>query len=153
MINKRLLTVIIICILGVLFFFAKDFFTQQTPIPDKTSNDTQSNKPIPENQVGVISTQPSPLEEATILMSQPVEITFNKPIENIGELKHRVEPEFAYDLKLSQDRKTVILSPKEFYPLGTLITLHISVETKFDGGFRLDSNLIYHFKTIKYRGV
>lgn len=104
----------------------------------------------------VVSTDPSPLDNIVISPVQVIKITFNTPIENIGEFKHRLEPiTTKYDAKLSDDRKTVIISPKEnsSYPVGTSFTLFIKSDTKLDGKKTLGKEFIYHFKTISYRGV
>lgn len=107
----------------------------------------QIDKPV------VASTVPSPLEEAIIVPTQVIEITFNLPLENAGEFKNRLEPKSDYTVKLSDDRKTAKIIPNPLFALGTTFTLFILTDSKFDGGKRLDHELIYHFKTLEYKGV
>lgn len=124
--------------------------TNITPAQPPTLQQSDSGEPQ------VISTDPSPLDNIVISPIQVIKITFNTPIENIGEFKHRLEPiTTKYDAKLSDDRKTVIISPKEnsSYPVGTSFTLFIKSDTKLDGKKTLGKEFIYHFKTISYRGV
>lgn len=103
----------------------------------------------------LVATKPDPLDEAIIVPGQTVELTFNLAIENIGEFKHRLEPlTTKYQAKLSDDRKSVIITPSSgAFPVGTTFTLFVSPETKFDGGKRMNNELIIHFKTVDFRGV
>lgn len=119
-----------------------------TPKPEAKQNQVNQNE-----EPTVISTQPSPLEEATILPTQTVEITFNLPLENTGEFKNKIEPEADYEVKLSNDRKTVQIIPKKTFKLGASYTLFIKPDTKFDGSKTLNKELIFHFRTIEYRGI
>lgn len=124
--------------------------TVESAIEKEPSNQTvvqQTDKPV------VISTVPSPLEEAIIVPTQVIEITLNLPLENVGEFKNRIEPKSDYTVKLSDDRKTAKIIPTPLFNLGTTFTLFILTDSKFDGGKRLDHELIYHFKTLEYKGV
>lgn len=119
---------------------------------DKTPTTNQSAVQQTDRPV-VVSTVPSPLEEAIIVPTQVIEITFNLPLENVGEFKNRIEPKSDYTVKLSDDRKTAKIIPTPLFNLGTTFTLFILTDSKFDGGKRLDRELIYHFKTLEYKGV
>lgn len=101
----------------------------------------------------IISTKPNPLEEAIISAYEIIEITFNTPLENEPEFRRRFDPQVEHKVELSADKKVVRFIPQKPYELGTTYTLFISGETKFEGGKRLDGEKIYHFSTIKYRGV
>lgn len=130
-------------------FLFKDKFTS-TPVstPEQPKiNTVQSDQPQ------LISTEPSPLENATILPTQDIKLTFSHPIENGGEFKYKIEPELKHTIKLSEDRKTVIISPIDAYPAGASFNLFIQPETKFDGGKKFNNDPIFHLQTIKYRGV
>lgn len=120
---------------------------QKTSSINQTLPQQETDKPV------VILTVPSPLEEAIIVPTQVIEITFNLPLENVGEFKNRLEPKSDYTVKLSDDRKTAKIIPNPLLKLGTTFTLFIQTDSKFDGGKRLDHELIYHFKTLEYRGV
>lgn len=153
--NLKQKIMIAVAIIGALLIllFQRGIYSKtvvESAIDKEPSNQTavqQTDKPV------VVSTIPSPLEEAIIVPTQVIEVTFNIPIENSGEFKHRIEPESDYTIKLSDDRKTVKIIPDPLLKLGTTFTLFISNETKFDGGKRLEQEKIYHFKTLEYKGV
>lgn len=118
------------------------------PIPGEASKNTQNES------IKIVSTNPSPLDEATILPVQTIELTFNYPLENTGEFKHKFEPEYkGYDLKLSNDRKTITITPTKPFKLGTTYTFSVLPDSKFDGKRVLKESFTYHFRTIEYRGV
>jgi hypothetical protein len=116
--------------------------------PEAAVNEARTDKVV------VVSTNPANLDGATILPTQPIEITFNLPLENEPELKRQWDPEDT-DVKteLSSDRKTVKFTPNKPLIFGEDYTLTIKVDTKFEGQKRLDNELIYHIKTISYSGV
>lgn len=104
-------------------------------------------------QINITSTNPSPLEGATVLQNGKIEITFNKPLENVPEFKTRIDPEINYKVELTADKKTVIIYPQPSWQLGTEYSLFILPDTKFEGKKTLNKEAIYHFQTIKYKGV
>lgn len=127
--------------------YSKEGFESQ---PESPSPAIQSEKPT------VISTSPSPLNESIILPTQKIELTFNYPLENTGELKIKIDPPIELKITLSSDRKTATLTPIKPFELGRTFSLTIkggTNETKFDGGKRLDQDYSYNFRTIEYRGI
>lgn len=118
--------------------------------PTKTSPTIQVSQ---NDKPQIISTKPNPLEENIISAADTIEITFNRPLENVGEFKSRLEPNLEYKVELSGDRKTAKIKPVKGFLLGTTYTLFIGPETKFDGVGRWGEEKIFHFKTITYRGV
>lgn len=122
---------------------------QQVPAEPSISDNTTQENDSPQ----IVSTKPDPLEEAIVGANETIEITFNRPLENVGEFKVRIEPKIEYKLELSQDRKTAKIIPLKPYELGTGYTLFIGHDTKFDGVGAWGQEKIYHFKTIRYRGV
>lgn len=101
----------------------------------------------------ILSTKPDPLEEAIISANETIEITFNKSLENEGEFKLRIEPKAEYKLELTQDRKTARIIPLKSYELGSTYTLFIGPDTKFQEIGAWGQEKIFHFKTVRYRGV
>ncbi|MBU1000555.1 hypothetical protein KKE78_04130, partial [Patescibacteria group bacterium] len=101
----------------------------------------------------IVTTKPDPLEETIISTVDVIEITFNRPLENVGEFKSRLEPDLEYKVELSSDRKTAKIKPVKSFLLGATYTLFIGPETKFDGVGRWGEEKIFHFRTITYRGV
>ncbi len=129
-------------------------FFWKSRTPDKPSTPPMPSASIsPSDKPQIVSTKPSPLDETIVSATEVVEITFNRPLENVGEFKVRIEPKTEYKLELSGDRKTARIIPEKPYQLGTTYTLFIGTETKFDGVGRWGEEKVYHFKTITYRGV
>lgn len=118
---------------------------------DPKNQATTAPIPGPDDKPGVISLNPA--DESVIPQDSVIEITFNRPVENEGELKIKFDPEIKFKKTLSQDRKTAKVAPEEPLELGTTFTMFIGPDTKFDGSLTLGEDKVYHFKTIKYRGI
>lgn len=118
------------------------------------------NKPeaqIPKEELKILSTNPSPLENATILPTGTIEITFNKPVVT-SEFKHRFDPELEHSVEVVRGinnsyGQTFKISFKKPLQLGSGYTLFILPNTHTENGLKLDTEVIYHFKTIEYKGV
>lgn len=152
MLNKKIPTLLVILILLISGFYLYKTTNKSksiTPVKQETAQPKDISKEPP----FIVSTKPDPLEENLVSGSEPVEITFNRPLENVGEFKSRIEPEIEYKVELSPDRKTARIIPAKPYPLGTTFTLFIGPDSKFDGVGAWGKDKIYHFKTIKYTGV
>lgn len=139
-------------LLGILtvFLIAKDNGPKEKTInhqPFQTDKLSENEKPT------IVSTKPDPLEEAVISATEQIEITFSHSLENEDQFKNRLEPKVDYKIVLSQDRKTVKIIPQKPYDLGSTYTLFILPDSKFDGIGQWGKEKIFHFKTIKYRGV
>lgn len=138
-----LITVITIIILIIIISTKKNSSPPSAPVAQTQQNESPK----------IVSTKPDPLEEAIVSASDVIEITFNRPLENVGEFKVRIDPKVDFKVELSGDRKTAKIIPIKAYELGSGYTLFIGTETKFDGVGRWGEDKIFHFKTIKYRGV
>lgn len=137
---------------ALIFLFQRGIYSQGTLPAPQVKEEKQMVEESGDPKV--ISTIPDPLNEAIIFPSQSVNLTFNYPLENSGEFKHKLEPKVEYEVKLSDDRKMVKIIPKSSFQLGTTYTLTVQAnETKFDGKKRLPGDLTYHFKTIEYKGI
>ncbi len=147
---KFIFIILAITLIGAASYFFRQ--KPQMPLPDS------SPKPLPsqssQNELPkIVSTKPDPLEDAIISATETLEITFNRPLENVGEFKSKIEPKIDYKVELSGDRKTARIIPAKPFELGTTYTLFIGTETKFDGVGRWGMEKIFHFKTVKYRGI
>lgn len=152
MLSKKIPTLVVILIFLAIGFFlyAKSFKANiTTPVKQEAGQPKDISKESP----FVVSTKPDPLEDNLVSGSDPVEITFNRPLENVGEFKSRIEPKIDYKVELSSDRKTAKIIPSKPYPLGTTFTLFIGPDSKFDGVGNWGKDKTYHFRTIKYTGV
>lgn len=144
--NKKIVILIVI-ILTALLAIIKLSSVNRPSLNTKAPAVSEKDKPQ------IVSTKPDPLEEAIIGASDTIEITFNRSLENAGEFKVRIDPKVEFKLELSSDRKTCRIIPVKPYELGTGYTVFIGPETKFDGVGRWGEEKIFHFRTIKYRGV
>lgn len=125
---------------------------EKIPLENKqTQVQTQVQAQI--NKPELISTNPNLLNEAILWAQQPIELTFNLPLENVPETKYRIEPSYENKAELVNDKKTIRITPVKSLPLGQTFTLFISKDTKFDGKKILDKDYSFHFKTIEYKGV
>ena len=146
--NKIIVGIILIA----LAFFVYSNVASQKSAPQASSQSTP--KPISEtDSPQIISTKPDPLDNAIVSATETIEITFNRPLQNIGEFKNRIEPKIEYKVELSGDRKTAKIIFEKPLDLGTSYTLSIGPDTKFDGMGDWGQNKDYHFRTITYKGI
>lgn len=143
--KQKIIVAIVAIGIALIAIFKFDFYS--TGAPQKNISADQ-NAPA-----SVVATNPSPLENSTILPTQTIEITFNKPIENAGEVKNKIDPKADIKVSLSDDRKTVKVTPNKPYELGQGYTFFITSDTKFDGHRLLGHEEVFHFTTISYNGV
>lgn len=148
---KKVVTVIIILGFFSIIWWSK-LSKSNNPAPKgkETSGQTQ---PSQNDKPQIVSTKPESLEGTIISGTEVIEITFNRPLENTGEFKLRIEPKADVKVELSGDRKTAKIIPIQPYNLGSGYTLFIGTETKFDGVGRWGEEKIFHFRTITYKGV
>lgn len=152
MLNKRILIFLILLIAAaVSVFFYKRSSRSQPPVPASAGN--QQQKDISKDPPKIVSTKPDPLDQIIIPTDQIIEITFNRPLENAGEFKVKIEPKVEFKLELSGDRKTGRIIPVKPYELGSGYTISIGPDTKFDGVGEWGKDKSFHFRTIKYTGV
>lgn len=147
---KKLVVLIIILVgIGIAGFLVSKGTSKNTS-PSPTS---ASSQPSSTDSPRIVSTKPEPLEEAIVSATEVIEITFNRSLENVGEFKSRIDPKIEYKVELSSDRKTAKITPSKPLELGATYTLFIGPDTKFDGVGNWGEEKIFHFKTIKYRGI
>ena len=149
MFNRKILIVGIVLIITILVIGWKITRNSVSKVnqPAPTTQNQQNDSPR------IVSTKPDPLDESIISATDIVEITFNRPLENVGEFKARIEPKIDFKIELSNDRKTAKIKPAKPYELGTTYTLFIGPDTKFDGVGNWGKDKMFHFRTIKYTGV
>lgn len=147
-VDKKGVAVTLIIILGLVGYFLKN------------NTDTKSTKsqttPQQTEQLQIISTNPHPLEEATILPTQNIELTFNKPFFR-SQFKHKFDPDIEHEVEViggrdqefGQTFKIVFKKPLE---LGLGYTLFVFTNTKTEENFSLDKEYVFHFQTIRYKG-
>ncbi|MBU1031999.1 hypothetical protein KKE03_03730, partial [Patescibacteria group bacterium] len=95
--KQKIIILVVIFGVIVIFFFLRGTFSKpqsQKPVEQKTSP-TQSQNESPR----IVSTKPDPLEDTIIPATATIEITFNRPLENVGEFKLRMEPKIDYKIE------------------------------------------------------
>ena len=152
---------LLVTVLGVSVFYL--FQQGQFSFLSSTPQSTPITEQVPTDRPVVVSTVPAGInkeESVTISPTQIIEIAFNMPLENIGEFKNKIEPTAEYKVELSGDRKTVKISPKSVWKLGTSYSLTILPDSKFNENpgqestkKKLDHDISLRFKSIEYRGI
>ena len=131
------------------------------PVPEVEKNQAQ-NSPSPKEQAQednskprLISVTPDLEKNHVILPEQVIELTFNMPLENVGEFKVKIEPQDKafFRIELSSDRKTAKIIPTKPYLPGQPYDLTIGPDTKFEGRILLDQSMGFSFRTVSYKGV
>lgn len=149
--NKIFIIGLLLVIIGGIFYLTMQRRTESTnkppQLPNNTSQPSQNDKPQ------IVSTKPDPLDNSIVSGTDVIEITFNRPLQNVGEFKNKIEPKIEYKVELSADRKTARIIPAKPYPVGAGFTLSIGPDTKFDGMGEWRESKDFHFRTIKYTGV
>lgn len=143
--------IILVLLITAFFFIIRPRIGTKTATGPVVSNAPTT---VSENQPPqIISTTPDPLEDTIVPASGTIEITFNRPLQNVGEFKSRIESNTDYKVTLSSDRKTAIIGFQKPLELGTTYTLFIEPDTKFDGVGAWGQEKVFHFRTVKYTGV
>jgi hypothetical protein len=151
--EKKVFIGVFIFLMIFAFFYQKVKVSQISVAPSSTQ--TENEKPV------IVSIVPSGLSNnLPISPTQEIEITFNIPLENTGEFKYKITPPIELNLSLSPERKTIKLSPKDTFKLGTSYELEIQPGSKFNADPSqkssqriLEETIFLRFKTIEYRGV
>ena len=150
--KKYTILIVSIGIFSIMGFFI--FKAVSGESVDSSSNPIQAATPGLKDPPRVISTNPDlSVDGAIIFANGPLEITFNRPMENEGEFKVRIEPKVDFKIKLENERKTGVITFEKPLELGTSYTLFIGPETKFDGMGKWGEEKVFHFRTIPYKGV
>lgn len=138
--------------LGLILIAIFQFGLGGTPVP-VVNNETQTNPSDP----SVISSDPKELyikEPLVVSPNQVLTLNFNTPLLNGPEMKITLEPKHEVDVKLSEDYKSVIITPKSPYKLGQGYTLFISRDAKLrEEGKTLGKEYDFHFNVINYSGI
>ncbi len=118
----------------------------------------QTTKPnVDTESILMLSTSPDPLDQATLLPSQPVELNFNSPLPSSEAFKYRLDPSVEVKIELINDNKTVRMTPVKSWSLGGGYTLFVLPDTSFvytkEAHKPLGKEYLYHFKTINYKGA
>lgn len=146
----------ILIFIGVVLFGGIIFIYWQSKeiknLDSSSQNQSQTKSPPTENEKPQIL-EIKPKDGSIISSDEEIEITFNRGLENEGELKIRIEPKVEYKITLMQDRKVARVTPLKPFELGSEYTLYITGDTKFTGHGAWGEEKTFRFRTIKYRGI
>jgi len=146
--QKIFLSLVFILVAAGVFFWNQKKAEKTTEQPIKQQSVSQQT-----DSPKIVYTKPDPLENNIVGASDIIEITFNRPLENEGQFKVRIEPKVEFKIELTNNRKTArIIFPKSLQ-LGSSYTLFIDPDTKFDGVGNWGQDKIFHFHTVTYKGV
>ncbi len=132
-------------LIGVFSFGLYPKTASQSPSPQQSQNPNSSG-------VKVVSTNLSGGDVTVISPTQDLEITFNKSMVTDNTRIH-IDPTVGYRTELSSDHKTIKIMPDKPFDLGNDYTLTIKSGYSTDSGEKLDSDQVFHFKTVSYNGV
>lgn len=152
--NKIIALVIVIGLILIALF---KFGLGGNPVP--VIDNGQVSQPAQEDTGGeprLLSTDPPQLFKKEPLIFTPdkvIKLNFNVELENGPETKLVFDPPAEVEVKLSDDLKTAIITPKKPYKLGQGYTLFIKPDTKLKGGKTLGQGYDFHFNIINYSGI
>lgn len=151
--NQRIVLTTVALGVVLIFIFLRGNYTNPNSSSSTTPKAFSSTQTNQNDKPQIVATKPDPLDDNIVSGTDTIEITFNRPLQNVGEFKVRIEPKIDYKVELSGDRKTARVIPAKPYPLGASFTLSIGPDTKFDGMGEWRESKDFHFRTIKYTGV
>ena len=140
----------IVGVIGALLIliFAHGLSTSAPKAQEIKSTSQQSNK------VDLVSTNPANLDNSTISPNQTIQLTFNSPIdEQYQKFQISLDPNIDYQTQLTDDKKTLTITPDKGFGFGQGYTLTIKSGNKFLNGQTLDHDITIHFTTTQYSGV
>ena len=141
--------------LGLILIAIFKFGLDGTPISVIDNNKEQS-QPNP-NEPALISSEPPELFLKKPLVFRPdqvIKLNFNTQLQNAPETKLTIEPAADVEVKISDDFKSVTITPKKPYKLGQGYTLFLKADTKLqEQGKVLGKDYDMHFNVINYSGI
>lgn len=143
-------------ILSLVILGVAGFFIYQSQAKNPPTSKLVTSTPN-QNQLKLLSTDPDPLEAATLLPTQTITLTFNQVIPK-SELKYHFDPDVEHQLEVasgpsSSGGTTFKITFKKPLELGSGYTLFIESSTHTKSKVTLDREYVYHFRTINYRGI
>lgn len=147
---KTLLITVIVTV-GLILIAIFQFGLSGTPVP-VVNNETQSS-----TEAEIISSDPPQIYKKEKLIVGPdkvITLNFSTQLLNAPETKVTIKPEHDVDIKLSDDYKSIIITPKSPYKLGEEYTILVSREAKLrEEGKILGKDYNFNFNIINYSGI
>lgn len=155
--KQKLIAAIIAIGLALIVIFQMGFYKRPVALNNVGAPKNEAAAPVQSqaDKAQLVATKPGPLEGAVVLPAQSIELTFDSRLQNsLDEFKHSINPPLEHTLKLSDDHKTVTITPKTSFQVGMGYTLTIKQDTKFeDPKKHLEKDIEFHFQTLQYSGV
>ncbi len=137
--------------IGLILIAIFNFGLNGTPVPI-VNNETQSS-----TEPAIISSDPPQIYKKEKLIVAPdkvITLNFSTQLLNAPETKVTIKPEHDVDIKLSDDYKSIIITPKAPYKLGEEYTILVSREAKLrEEGKILGKDYNFNFNIINYSGI
>lgn len=152
---KNIIIAIVLFLGLLLIWIFKEGFYPKTPAPKPIGQSAPKEVDMridPDGEAKVLTTKPDPLDHATLLPNQVIEITFNKKLNN-DPADLVIEPKLKYNAEAVNNGQTVKITPLEPYKLGSEYSIRFKSGYDLDGGKKLGKDFEFRFKTIEYRGI
>lgn len=145
-VKKSFIIIVTFIIIIIVIYFLRSGY--QPPISTLSSST---------DKLQLLSTNPKPLDGATILPTQVLEFTFSQPVSKT-EFKHHFDPEVDHQVEVVEPSGSWIgtklrITFKKPLQLGSGYTLFVESSTHSEDQQSLGQDYIYHFSTIKYTGI
>lgn len=141
--------------LGLILIAVFNFGFGSSPIVPVVNNETQP--PPQSSEPALISSDPPELFKKIPMIFKPdqiIKLNFNIPLQNGPETKLKIDPPHEVEIKLSDDYKSAIITPKTPYKLGQGYTIFVKADTKLqEPGKTLGKDYDLHFNVINYSGI
>lgn len=152
--RTKIIALIIALGLVLIAIFKFGFGGDSIPV---VNNDSKPVQQVDNGEPALISSEPPELFEKKPMIftqDQVIKLNFNVPLQNGPETKLIFDPPADVEIKLSDDSKTAIITPKKPYKLGQGYTLFIKADTKLqEANKTLGKDYDMHFNVINYSGI
>ncbi len=151
--KQKIIGAIIALGLILIAIFKFGFGGMAVPVVDNAPKPAVQNSSDP----ALVSSDPSELfikKPLVVAPNQVLKLNFSVPLQNGPETKMVFEPPHEVQVELTNDNKTVVITPKTPYKLGQGYTIFIKPETKLrEEGKTLGKDYDLHFNIINYSGI
>ena len=155
MVNMKTKAIIAVITIGLLLIIVFKFGLGGNPTSVINNQQTEQNQESV--NPAIISSDPPEVylkKPLIVPPTQVIKLNFSVPLQNAPEVKMGIDPPHEIDVKLSDDYKTFIITPKVPYKLGQGYSLFIRPDTKLrEEGKVLGKDYDFRFDIIKYSGI
>lgn len=141
-------------LLGLLLMLiaGKGFYTPEAAPIATTNQEPAVVKDL--GEVKILTTEPSDLNGQTVLPTAKIVVNFDTPMVAFDPNYHVViSPKADVEIKSSSDQKSIIISPKQSWAVGTGYNLMLKNNLKFQGNKSLGQDVSFDFHTLAIKGI